>query len=195
MPVLLKVSCPAIGIVDNEPVASAPLLAAFEKAGQALDDFMPWFTGLEAALERAEARQFDSEGSAGPVAGAWAPLSELYAERKLRRWGPKPILQASGTMMRALTTGGGNALRVNTGKEFAFGTQGVEYASYHQLGTDKMVARPPMDLDDQFKADFNSEARDFVRAALKPLEDYATISPIDVVRGLDADLDRIARGG
>ena len=41
--------------------------------------------------------QFGTEGGSG-ASGPWSPLEQAYAAAKLKRWGAKPILVASGRL-------------------------------------------------------------------------------------------------
>ena len=83
------------------------------------------------------AKQFRTQGAAG-AHGKWAALDPIYAAAKQRRWGKKPILEASGAMKNDLLSPS------NTGKmterTLLYGTQ-VRYAIFHQKGTKKMAAR------------------------------------------------------
>jgi len=69
----------------------------------------------------------------------FAPLSSPYKERKLKKWGPKPILVASGRMLGAVKGGPGWKHKV-TAKELQIELD-IPYASYHQYGTSKMAQR------------------------------------------------------
>jgi len=129
------------------------LAAAVERAGAKLEQVGEFiFPRLIPALEAAEKRQFSAEG-AGPVAGKWAALSPQYAAWKQQHYPGKPILEREGVLKQALTGSGGNSLREYTHEAMNFGTIGVPYASFHQLGTGRMAARPPLDFDEKFQAD------------------------------------------
>ncbi len=145
---------------------------AFERAGTDFSNFGQYiFPKLGTVLEREVGKQFDAEGR-GPNAGRWAGLSARYAESKRRRYGFKPILEATGRLKGALTSPGPNARRQYSSREFVFGTQGVRYASFHQTGTGRMPARPPLDLTQDFEREIRavslSTARDIVKQANLP---------------------------
>lgn len=129
---------------DDTPQRMA---VAFERAGHELADFGRYvFPKLVPVFEQELADQFAAEGR-GPVAGGWAPLSEQYARWKEDNYPGQPILQREGRLHEALTSSSSPfAKRVYSGEEFDFGTVNVEYASYHQLGTGHMPARPPYDF-------------------------------------------------
>jgi len=69
----------------------------------------------------------------------FAPLSPSYKARKIKKWGRKPILVASGRMLGALTGGPGWKHKISK-KELRIDLD-IPYASYHQEGTPKMPQR------------------------------------------------------
>ena len=158
------------------------LASAFERAGAEVANLgkhiMP---RVAVALEEAEARQFEAEG-AGPAVGAWAPLSDAYAEWKEQHFPGMPKLQLTGALMAGLTADSSPwARRDISADSLTFGTKGVPYATYHQMGTGKMPARPPIDLDTEAARAIQRAAMAGVREAIKEadkerilgLEDYA----------------------
>lgn len=122
------------------------LTAAFERAGDEVKDLGKHvLPKVVPVLEAAAKEQFESEGS-GPAAGKWAPLSEQYAAWKAKTFGPMPILQRTRELMRGMTDGSASSARRDINDTtLIYGTRGVGYASFHQLGTAKMPARPPID--------------------------------------------------
>ena len=152
MTVALKIEV-EVGTGYGQTRTLASFAAAMERAGATLNQVGEYiFPRLIPAMEAAEARQFDAEGE-GPVAGHWASLKENYAAWKAKHYPGKRILERTGALCEALTQKGGNSLREYTGESMTFGTLGVPYASFHQVGTGDMVARPPLDFDSQFDAD------------------------------------------
>lgn len=143
------------------------LAVAFERAGDNIRDFGRYvFPKLGPVFEAAEERQFAAEGT-GPNRGKWAPLSERYAEWKGQVAPGNPLLVLSGKMREALTQSSSPfAKRATAGDTFDFGTQGVEYASFHQLGTGRMPDRPPFDFDNSFERELQDAALDGVREAV-----------------------------
>lgn len=71
--------------------------------------------------------QFESEGG-----GQWAPLSPAYARRKRRLYGDRPILQATGAMMRSFTVPGAPHQIRQVGPSDAFFGSDLERAKFHQ---------------------------------------------------------------
>lgn len=88
--------------------------------------------------------QFHAEESDLFSRAPWAPLSEGYAEQKRKQYGNKPILQATGTLLRSLTESKsrGNISRIDD-LHAEFGSS-IPYGIFHQLGTSVMPERPPL---------------------------------------------------
>lgn len=166
-----------VGSATGEQVLER-MAVAFERADAELADFSEHvFPKLQAVLEEAVAGQFDAEGK-GPQAGAWSQLTEQYAAWKEARYPGQPILEATGALHDALTVGGSaHALRDNSATQFNFGTTGLEYASFHQVGTSRMVARPPFDFGTEFERELLRAAGDGVREGIKAagVDEFATV--------------------
>jgi len=92
-------------------------------------------------LEKTHAEQFrgqqDSSGS------AWAPLAPSTIAAK----GHNRILYETGALEESLTSGGGDAIREVFDRGLVFGTS-TEYAIFHQEGTSRMPARPPVGMQE-----------------------------------------------
>ena len=128
----------------------------FEGLNRALRNFRPLFKETDTKLRKFFNRQFAGQG-VGPRGGHWQQLSTKYAERKRRLRPGRKVLQFDGTLRRALVRKSGpNALRIITRDQFAFGTTGVPYASYHQYGTSKLPRRMMIDMDRVFRRDRKS---------------------------------------
>lgn len=128
------------------------ITTAFERAGDEIKDFGKHvFPRLVSVFEAAEGRQFDAEGG-GPFAGHWAALSKRYAEWKSKAYPGKKTLERTGDLREALTSSTSPlAARDYSASSMAFGTAGVEYASFHVTGTPFMPARAPFDFDATFE--------------------------------------------
>lgn len=152
---------------ETGPDVLQRLGAAFERAGAELvrlDSHV--FPLLTPVFEAAEQRQFDAAG-AGPVDGAWEPLSPVYEKWKLERYPGKPILEREGALRAGLTSASAFSRRETSGNTFTFGTSGVPYASFHQTGTSKMPVRAVFDFDADFERELEQAARQGVNAAIK----------------------------
>jgi hypothetical protein len=85
-------------------------------------------------------RNFKTQGR--PV-GGWRPLSARYARWKLANYGRLPILQLRRYMVESFRMGGrGSYLRV--AKRSAEMGSRDRKVRFHQYGTDRMPARPPI---------------------------------------------------
>lgn len=109
----------------------------------ALKDARPLWEELAAEFGRANAQQFGSQGAAS---GGWAALSPGYAEWKARHYPGAPILVRTGALMRSLTARPYGVERI-TRDSLTVGTN-IDYAWYHQHGTSRMPARPPVEFTD-----------------------------------------------
>lgn len=145
MPVALKLEY-AVGNAQGERGMQS-LSAALERAGDNVRHFGRFvFPRLIPVFEKLLGAQFDAEGR-GPFAGHWAPLSADYRARKERSYPGRRILERTGALRAALTSSSSPfASRDYSDAELAFGTAGLEYASFHQVGTSRMPARPPFDF-------------------------------------------------
>ena len=155
------------------------IVTAMERAGENLTDFgQHTFPLLAPVFEAAESRQFDSRGG-GPTAGHWAELTTKYAEWKAKHFPGKAILERTGDLREALTSSSSPlASREYSASEFAFGTVGLEYASFHQVGTRSMVARPPFDFDSTFESELEQQMQLGIVAAVRAagVADFAEVS-------------------
>ncbi len=152
------------------------LRAAFERGGAELANLGKHvFPRVVPALEAAAAAQFDGEGVG--TTGRWAQLSPKYAAWKAKHFPGAPILQRTRALMAGLTDSSATTARREVSNDaLSFGTAGVGYASFHQTGTQKMPARPPIDMGADFEEALLAAAqvgvRDAVRAGSDGLLDF-----------------------
>ena len=153
---------------DTGEGALQRLAVAFERSGPAIANLGKYvFPRLSPVFEEAVKEQFDARGE-GPVAGSWADLTPDYAAWKATAYPGQPLLERTGALRAALTSSGSPvALRAWSDTDFTFGSNGVEYASFHQTGTGKMVARPVFDFGPSFEAEMTRATSDGVREAIK----------------------------
>lgn len=86
-------------------------------------------------LEETKERQFQVEGA--HVTTKWKALAPSTIKQRIRKgYGAGPILQNTGALRKSFST------KKLTKEELRYGSSGVHYFPYHQLGTSKMVARP-----------------------------------------------------
>lgn len=132
------------------------LSIALSRMIRAVDDLRPFGPAFREAFNAVELEQFGSQGAKGRD-GRWAALSKPYEAWKRKRWGNKPILQASGRLMEALTGKSGDTLLISEPHLIGLGAV-VDYGSYHQHGTSRMPARKPISVGSR------QESRIFGRA-------------------------------
>jgi len=99
-------------------------------------NFRPVFEKAETYLERANRNNFTQ---AGLPSGGWKPLDAQYGAWKASRFPGMPIMVRSGRLFASLTSLNNAAKSVGLTKA-EFGTT-VEYAKFHQYGTNKMAKR------------------------------------------------------
>lgn len=117
---------------------------AFRVLTEGLSDFRPVWPEVELQFFRAELEQFNSEGARGGA--RWQPLSARYAKQKAKKYPGAPILVLTGRLKRSLTViGGADSVRIAEPLSLTLGTR-TPYAGYHQQGTKRMPARPPLEL-------------------------------------------------
>jgi phage gpG-like protein len=117
--------------------------------GDRAEDARPAFKVIADQLRAVELALFEAEG-----AGEWPPLKESTRERKAALGQPDKILQATGALKDSLTINNAEgATEYLSPWELVFGTHlttedGAPYPVFHQRGTSKMPARPPIIVDE-----------------------------------------------
>lgn len=115
-----------------------PFQLVLESWENRLDDSEPVFQAMADQFGKTMKTKFAKEGAHGGA--RWAPLSPGYAAWKQRAYPGKPILQLTGLLHESLIKRPFGVEEVWS-KGMVVGTA-VEYAKYHQNGTDQMPARP-----------------------------------------------------
>lgn len=140
---------------------------ALESVREGIHDFrgVTWLR-VRQQFFKTEREIFESEGGASR-AGKWAALSSPYKEIKQRKYGNKPILQASGKMYREFT---GNPAGVEE-KADELTLKFSQPAGWHKSGTSRMPKRDPVDLTDAQK----DQLLDPVRLRIRQLIDNAKL--------------------
>jgi phage gpG-like protein len=126
-----------------EPPGEQPLRRAFVLYKR-IDDLTPAFERMIPALQDYIARRIHTGGTLHNLP-PFAPLSPRYARYKAKHYPNAPILVRTGRLFRSLTTNTDDTIADIQPDHLTFGTR-VPYALYHQLGTRKMPARPPIKL-------------------------------------------------
>jgi len=134
-------------------------------------DLTKSFEGIAEDFWSTERSQFREEGEfEGNI--QWDPLSGAYARWKSWAYPTKTILRLTDRMFKSLTQKGApDSIFVIEGsvivgrKTMMIGTS-VPYAIYHQLGTDKMPARPPIRLTEAQKKRWVAILRDTLKDSI-----------------------------
>lgn len=115
-----------------------------------IHDMRPAWASVEGSVRIAFLEAFDQEGNGS---GRWLPLSKRYGEWKARHFPGKKILQLTGRLRGSLVSGGHSDSITRKTKNYLFIGSKVPYAKYHQQGTTRMVARPPISLTTKQRGD------------------------------------------
>ncbi len=129
--------------IDIKVEGMADLLHAFEKVERGVVDLRQLGTwdAVEKEFYKVVKDVFAAEGG---KSGRWKPLSSPYKERKAKRYGNQPILQASGRFYKSMT-GGSESIVEKKEQEMTLGSN-VPYGKYHHHGGGRLPARPVVDF-------------------------------------------------
>lgn len=157
----------SVGTKTGDSVLRDIAVGLEQASGEVQDFGRHVFPLLAPVFERAVERQFEARGG-GPSHGAWTPLTTAYAAWKARRFPGMPLMERTGVLREALTRSSSpRAFREYSKDNYVFGTAGVDYASFFQHGTSRMVARPVFDFDQKFEDELEATALTGFRAALR----------------------------
>ena len=112
-------------------------------------DLSPVFEVMHEAWVTEMIEQFNTEG-AYYDGEKWEALNPEYAKRKLKKYGPLPILIRTGRLIKSFIGEGGEHVKIIRPDYAEFGSS-VPYAQWHQKGTDKMPQRREIKATDQLK--------------------------------------------
>lgn len=129
---------------------------------QRIQHLEPAFTEIGVAFRRHEAATFDSEGAS--VGHPWQALSPRYAAYKLRKVGPKPILQFTHEMYASFTVLGAPGNVQEIGPQFAVYGSSIRRGVYHQsrLPRTRLPRRPMLVVTPELQAAANSIVKRWV---------------------------------
>jgi phage gpG-like protein len=116
-------------------------------------NFRAVFMWAKRYLERANSANFAASGL--PV-GGWSPLDARYAAWKSVNFPGRPMMQQSGKLFNSLRNLDNPAMRINN-TTAEFGTI-VEYAKFHQYGTNRMDKRKIVYEPVRFTQEFGEKA-------------------------------------
>lgn len=133
------------------------LQLALSRTAEAITDFSPVWNEVRTAFFEIEQDQFQSGGAKG-ASGTWAALSPKTEAIKIQKYGTFALLAgpliATTRLYKSLTRSTEDTIFETTKTTMAIGTS-VPYAKFHQRGTRRMPARPPIDLSDKQKDDLS----------------------------------------
>lgn len=136
----------------------------FRKFQDNIIHWNPIFEDMAEAFYKQEESVFNYEGKYNDL-NMWEPLTEKYNAWKQRKFPGRKVLELTGKLKESLTRKGaeGNIHEI-TADGMRIGTNlktknGYTLGTLHQLGTKKMVARPPLKLSAMLKKDFNQIMR------------------------------------
>lgn len=125
------------------------VLRTFTCWTEGLRDFSPALEDIADDFLNLEQQQFAGEGRTG--SGGWKALSPDYAAWKATNYPGAKILERDGWLRDSLTVKDAPfQIRDITATQAVLGTN-VPYGMYHQTGTKRMPARPPIQLSESDK--------------------------------------------
>lgn len=119
------------------------LAAAFNRLARSIQNYRPAWPDITAVYRQMMQEQFDRQGARG--GGKWAPLSPAYKRWKETVAPGQPILVLGGRLKASMVGQTADTIQDYRPLDVTLGTI-VPYAKYHQTGTRKMPARPPIVL-------------------------------------------------
>ena len=121
-------------------------------------DARPVFKWAHQVLKKTFAENFTTQGL--PV-GGWSPLDAEYAGWKARRLPGRPTLIRSGELFRSLSELSDPSVNEINKLSATFGT-GLQYAKFHQYGTEKMPKRQILFIPQSFADDFAEKLVNYI---------------------------------
>jgi phage gpG-like protein len=141
------------------------VLRTFSRWTEGLSDFSPALEDIADDFLKLEQTQFAGEGKSG--SGGWKALSPDYAAWKAVNYPGAKILERDGWLRDSLTVKDAPfQIREITATQAELGTS-VSYGIYHQMGTRKMPARPPVELSASDQNRWGKLVHEFLYAAAK----------------------------
>jgi phage gpG-like protein len=107
-----------------------------------LKDMRKGFKKIGDDFRETEEKIFNGQGAYGSR-GRWSELTPLYRNWKSVNYPGKPILQMTGSLKNSLTKKTSGHVEIITKNSITLGSTNPTFI-YHQKGTRKMRARPPI---------------------------------------------------
>lgn len=139
---------------------------AFARLAHTLSDLSKPLEKASEVFYRFEKDAFETEG-ASSKARRWTALTRQYARWKEKVAPGKPILELSGALRDSMTgPDAPDSFYKVQPQELAIGTT-LDYASFHQTGTKRMVARSVIALTKEQEVELINTVKDGLREILK----------------------------
>jgi phage gpG-like protein len=129
-------------VIEFELEGVGKFTKRINKISKVCSDLTPAWKKIGEDFRRTEEKVFKGQGSYGSRS-AWKPLTPKYSEWKSLYFPSKPILEATGSLKNSLITKGANNIEIISPLSIKLGTNDSKF-KYHQKGTKKMAARPPI---------------------------------------------------
>jgi len=119
------------------------LAQAFNRLARSIQNYRPAWPDITTVYRQMMSEQFESQGSRG--GRRWVPLSPAYKRWKDIVAPGQPILVLGGKMKASMVGKTSDTIEQFRPSSVTLGTR-IRYAGYHQTGTRRMPARPPIVL-------------------------------------------------
>lgn len=145
----------------------------FKRTLDLTQNFIPYFNvilGDDAksqpwTIRGATARIFASKTS--PAGAKWPDLSPKYQKQKSKMYPGAPMLVATGELFRSVTSKDSQgSVVMREPKKMIFGTA-IEYANFHQMGTEKMPKREFLGVTDKQKKTWNKLLKEYMNQSIR----------------------------
>ena len=140
------------------------LAQAFNRLARSIQNYRPAWPAITALYRQMMSEQFESQGARG--GRRWVPLSPGYKRWKDIVAPGMPILVLTGKMKASLIGKTSDTIEQFRPASVTLGTR-IRYAGYHQTGTRRMPARPPIVLRSR-------DIRDMSNVMVKQSAEYGT---------------------
>jgi len=148
-------------------VGKEEVLRGFDRWTEGLSDFSPALEDIADDFLELEKTQFAGQGKSG--SGGWKALSPDYGAWKAVNYPGAKILERDGWLRDSLTVKDAPfQVREITATQAVMGSN-LKYAMYHQTGTRKMPARPPIQLSESDKTRWGKLVHEWLFATAKSL--------------------------
>lgn len=136
-----------MAVIKIEAAGEAEFFRRFDRLDAQFTDLTPIWPDVRDEFRAIEKEQFASEGGQGRD-GRWQELSDAYKSRKVKQYGEKPILQASGKLMKSLTGDTADSVYRPAKQSIEIGTR-VKYGLFHQTGSGNLPRRAPINFSER----------------------------------------------